>query len=157
MARHPNSLKNLRPFKAGKSGNPSGRAKEADKPMPTLRDWQEFALESAGVDKNGKVLPSRDSLVMRALFLVATDRRRKDITKGISIWLDRTRGRVPDKIEHSGEIDTGNDPIAEYLAKLVVEQKKRESDEKAKQKAAGDADTEGDEDDDSTEAGPAGK
>jgi len=72
------------------------------------------------------------------------------------LGLDRTRGRVPDKIEHSGEIDTGNDPIAEYLAKLVVEQKKREAEDKADESAGAD-DTEGDDDGDSSEAGPAGK
>lgn len=86
--RNPNSLKNLRPFKKGVSGNPSGKAKNAI----SLPVWREFAMESPGVDQNGNPLPCRDRNVMMAIYLSAIDRRRKDHIPAARLWMSYVHG-----------------------------------------------------------------
>jgi hypothetical protein len=96
---HPNSLANLAPpFKKGKSGNPKGTPKKDIK----REDWQEFALESAGPDRNGTPLPSRERMVMLAIFKCAVDTRRKDCTTAQKTFLERVQGRSPDIVHLSG-------------------------------------------------------
>jgi hypothetical protein len=112
------SYSNLKPFPTGKSGNRGGRPKKAPD-EPTRKDWQEFALESAGADKNGKAIPSRNDIVMRTHFLIATDRRRKDVMKAIAIWYERVYGRAPETIKVKGKIDTGDNPLTSFLMDLV--------------------------------------
>jgi len=118
------SLSNLRKFKRGRSGNPKGRPKkEEGDGLPTLKDWQAFALESLGADKNGKALPCRNDVVMKKLFLCATDLRRKDVVRAIIVWLERVYGKVPEHVNLNGDVETGENPIAEYLLELIAERK----------------------------------
>ena len=132
------SLSNLRKFKRGRSGNPKGRPKKAPA-EPTLKDWQAFALESLGVDKNGKALPCRNDVVMKKLFLCATDLRRKDVVRAIIVWLERVYGKVPEHVNLNGDVETGENPIAEYLLELIAERKVAKA-----RKDAGQAETEDD-------------
>jgi hypothetical protein len=127
------SLANLKSFKKGQSGNINGRPKK--KPdEPTRKDWQEFALESPGVDKNGAALPCRNDTVMRTHYMIAIDRRRKDCMKAIEVWYYRVYGKVPDKVHVSGKVDTGENPLTSFLSDLAT--KAREDVKRANAKAA---------------------
>ena len=68
---HPNSLKNLKPFKEGESGNPSGRAKAFAKLKDDLK-----ALADVNVYDdtwNSTVLGTRRELVLKGIWDKAQD------------------------------------------------------------------------------------
>lgn len=96
MPVHPNSLKNLRPFKPGESGNPAGR------PVGTgLTDRLREIIEK----NNGEVA---DALVKAAV---------KAALKGdFRFWqeiINRVEGKVPDAMRHSGS--DGGDLVVELI------------------------------------------
>ncbi len=127
---NPRSLANLRPpYKKGESGNLRGRKKQDISRV----DWQEFAAESAGVDKNGAQLPSREIMVMRATFKCATDTRRKDCTAAQRIFYERVQGRVPEHVAVAIASSAGANPIETLLngmiARKASEQKAAEEQE----------------------------
>ena len=69
--KHPNSLKNLKPFKEGENGNPSGRVKAFAKLKDDLK-----ALADVDVYDdtwNSTVLGTRRELVLKAIWDKAQD------------------------------------------------------------------------------------
>ena len=123
----PRSLSNLKPWPTGKSGNKSGRPKQ---PGPSLKDWQEFAREhptGEATDKDGNPLPTRDDTVMKNLYLIAIDRKHRDCVRAIIVWLERTRGKTPDKIDVGGKINVENEenPITTALELALAKMKRK--------------------------------
>jgi hypothetical protein len=123
------SIANLKPWPRGRSGNKAGRPKQAG---PTMRDWQEFALEyptGEAVGKEGSPLPTRDDTVMRTLYLIAIDRKHRDCVRAIIVWLERTRGKTPDRIDVGGKINVENEenPITTALEQAVAKLKRQEA------------------------------
>jgi len=127
----PRSLANLRPWKKGQSGNPAGRAKKTG---PDLKDWVDFARESADgkLDKDGCVTYTRDDAVMRALYMICINTRHRDCVPAIRVWLDRVRGKVPDKHEIGGKGDFADEenPLTTVLEGLLVKARQQETDKK---------------------------
>ncbi|MGO9291464.1 MAG: hypothetical protein ACLQIJ_22265 [Polyangia bacterium] len=95
MAVHPNTLKNLIPFKPGQSGNPGGKPGKG-----RVADWQEFARGVPLDDATGEPVihpdtgepATRDDLVMQATFRAAVDIKRKDCTRAQQTWNAYVRG-----------------------------------------------------------------
>ena len=95
MAVHPNTLKNLIPFRPGQSGNPGGKPGKGK-----VADWQEFARGVPVDDSTGEPVihpdtgepATRDDLVMQATFRAAVDIKRKDCTRAQQTWNAYVRG-----------------------------------------------------------------
>ena len=95
MPVHPNTLKNLIPFRPGHSGNPGGKPGKGK-----VADWQEFARGVPVDDTTGEPVihpdtgdpATRDDLVMQATFRAACDLKRKDCTRAQRTWNAYVRG-----------------------------------------------------------------
>ena len=125
----PRSIANLKPWPRGKSGNKSGRPKQTG---PTLKDWHDFASEhptGETLDKDGNPLPTRDGTVMRTLYLIAIDRKHRDCVRAIIVWLERTRGKTPDRIDVGGKINVENEenPVTTALEQAIAKMKRTEA------------------------------
>ena len=96
----PRSIANLKPWPRGRSGN-----------------------------KSGNPLPTRDDTVMRTLYLIAIDRKHRDCVRAIIVWLERTRGKTPDRIDVGGKINVENEenPITTALEQAVAKLKRHEA------------------------------
>jgi len=118
----PKSLANLKKFTKGVSGNAKGRPKKTG---PTLKDWQEFALEPHDPKNPGG--PTRDDKVMTALYDITQDKDGKVAIRGIEEWQNRVRGKSPDTVNLKGKLDLAaqENPITTALEGAVAATKKK--------------------------------
>jgi hypothetical protein len=109
--------------------------------LPGLKDLVEFARELSGAkDKDGRPLPlTRDDTVMQALYLIAMNTKHRDCVAAIKVWLDRTRGKVPDKMElgGAGDFDQVENPISTVLEGMLAKAKEAEEKDKKAKKGRG--------------------
>jgi len=104
MAVHPNSLKNLKPFKKGHTANPGGRPKGSGVTDHLLRLAQEQI--DATIGKN-KVTMTRAEAMARVLWQGVQDRRDRHHIDCVRIILDRTEGKALERVMQSLDIAGG--------------------------------------------------
>lgn len=91
-----------RRWRPGQSGNPAGKPKGTRSYPVILREILALHPSALGLDCDG--LPE-DATIRDALMARAVERALKVGGRDLDVVMDRTEGKVADKVEHSGKIE----------------------------------------------------
>jgi hypothetical protein len=120
MSPKENSLKNLRPYKKGKSGNPNGRPKGSKSVSTVLKKLLKEEIKYTTIHTGGKEvkLTLADALAYN-LYKTALHSDREDIKlKASDMIMDRTEGKPLQSIE-TKEAPTNNESAMEEIKALA--------------------------------------
>lgn len=101
MAVHPNSLKNLRPFKKGNRANPGGRPKGSG----VVNHLRRLGMEQGGT-ADGKPI-SNNEVIARGIIIAATHKDDPHYIEAVRIYLDRTDGKALERVVQHIDISAG--------------------------------------------------
>ena len=93
---------NLIPYEKGQSGNPKGRPKGGKNTKTIIKEYLKAMTKCTGEDGKDIDISNHEAILLAQLV-----NAKGGSVKSAEFLLERLDGKVTDKIEHSGEIDTG--------------------------------------------------